>query len=72
MKTHSVSIAIIVSVFILAFSYLKINRYEYTVNVPDMGVSQVTVIDKLRDRAVVYIVGHGKWKKFKIEKKKGG
>ena len=65
MKTYSIAIAIVVSIFILAYSYLKINRYEYVVNVPEMGMSQITVIDKLTDRAGVYLVEHGKWKKLK-------
>ena len=64
MKTYSVAIAIVVSVFILAYSYLEINRYEYVVNVLEEGVSQITVIDKLRDRVGVYFGEYGKWKKF--------
>ncbi len=65
MKTYSVSIAIVVSIFILVYGYLKINRYEYVVNVVAHGVSQITVIDKLSDRAGVYLVEHGKWKEIK-------
>ena len=65
MKTYSVAIAIVVSIFILTYSYLKINRYEYVVFVPEHGISQVTVIDKIDDRAGVYLVEHGKWKKIK-------
>ena len=65
MKNYSVAIAIVVSIFILAYSYLEINRYEHVVNVLEEGVSQITVIDKISDRAGVYLVEYGKWKKLK-------
>ncbi len=65
MKTYSVAIAIVVSIFILVYGYLKINRYEYVVNVPEVGISQITVIDKLSDRARVSLVEYGKWEKIK-------
>jgi len=65
MKTYSVAIAIVVSIFIMSYSYLKINRYEYVVNVLEEGMSQITVIDKLSDRARVYFAEYGKWKKLK-------
>ena len=65
MKNYSVPIAIVVSIFILAYSYLIINRYDYVVNDSEIGVSQITVIDKLSDRAGVYFVEKGKWIKLK-------
>ena len=65
MKTYSIAIAIVVSILIMAYSYLKINRYEYVVNLADLGISQITVIDKLNDRAGVYFVERGKWKKLR-------